>query len=195
MLTSVSRFECGPPSFSGHGLGEVRRRARRLLHPGRRCHHDVRRGRPHRLEQRAQLAPRHLLGVPGLPDRAVREQGGGEGAQGQDEADHVPPQEEPAVLRDLGEDQLQLRETVSPPRARHHRDRPRACDDVIMSSPLLVSHLVSSQRTSPHVRVQAPSLLPPELPVNQRATASTEELALVAQHALPEGSGGDAKEL
>jgi hypothetical protein len=110
-------------------------------------------------------------------------------------ADHVSSQEEHRVLRDLSEDRLQLRETIPPPRARHHRDRPRACDDVIMSSPLLVSHLVSSQRTSPHVRVQAPSLLPPELPVNQRATASTEELALVAQHALPEGSGGDAKEL
>lgn len=35
------------------------------------------------------------------PHRAVRQQGRGEGPQGKGQADHLPPQEEPAVLRDL----------------------------------------------------------------------------------------------
>jgi hypothetical protein len=49
------------------------------------------------------------------------QQGGRHGSQGEAHANHVPPEEELAVLRHLGQVQLQLREAVPLPRAPAHR--------------------------------------------------------------------------
>lgn len=64
----------------------------------------------------ADVINRSPQGLREHPDRAVREQGGREEPAGEGEAGDVSQEEEPAVLRDLSQEQLQLREAVPLPR-------------------------------------------------------------------------------
>lgn len=54
-------------------------------------------------------------GVRKHPDRPVRQQGGHEEQAGEGQDGDLPQEEEPAVLRDLCQEQLQLREAFSLP--------------------------------------------------------------------------------
>ena len=71
---------------------------------------DVRRDVPGDVQERAELAPGPGPRLREHPHRAVRQQGRHQGPQGQGQVHRVPPQEEPPVLRHLGQVKLQLRE-------------------------------------------------------------------------------------
>ena len=77
--------------------------------------HHVRRDGSADVQERADMASRPVPGVREYSDRAVREQGGREEQAGEGEAGDVPQEEEPAVLRDFCEVELQLREAVPVP--------------------------------------------------------------------------------
>jgi hypothetical protein len=84
-------------------------------HPWSVCDHHVRRDGEADVQERADMASRSVPGLREHSDRAVREQGGREEQAGEGEAGDVPQEEEPPVLRDLCQVELQLREAIPLP--------------------------------------------------------------------------------
>jgi hypothetical protein len=120
--------------------------------------------------------------------------GGDQGPEGEAEADRVPPEEEPAVLRHLGQEQLQLREALPLARPEAHRVRTpvrspcsvpcSGVPDVALTCLWLCSWLCSDNEL--HF-VEAPALAPPEVVYDQADMAKYEtELTEAAAMPLPD---------